>query len=112
MKRPPSSGEAPNGPQGVVGGASGGNVQPLRRLDPVMQGAYQEALERLLEAMCLTASINDTAAAAYAVLFRTCEVTAPFGEHGEHTVKILRGLDRRLRAHLAGGSHKPDPDAA
>jgi hypothetical protein len=101
----------PNGPLGVAGGAHRANVTPLRLPGQAPPEAYPVALERLFEAMCLTSTINREAYAAFAVMFRTCAVSAPYGEQGAHVTKILQGLARRLEAHLATLPNQPPPAA-
>jgi hypothetical protein len=67
------------------------------------------ALERLLEAMCLTSTVNRTAAEAYKIMFRVAAVSAPFGLQGPGVEKIIATLAKRLDAHLATLPNAPPP---
>jgi hypothetical protein len=62
--------------------------------------------------MCLAATINRDAAAAFAIVFKTCAATASYGEHGPAVAKILSSLQKRLEAHLAGMPNHPGPSVA
>jgi hypothetical protein len=85
------------------------NVASLRLPGAPPPEAHAVALERLLEAMCLAATINREAAAAFAMVFKTCAVSAPYGAEGVAVAKILAQLAKRLETHLAG---HPPPSVA
>ena len=88
------------------------NVAHLRLPGVTPPEAHAVALERLLEAMCLAATINRDAAAAFAIVFKTVAATAPYGDHGPAVAKLLATLHRRLEAHLATVPNHPPPIVA
>ena len=115
--------DEPNGPEGIGGAAHTGphgvtsighrpptptNVQSLRLPGAVPQEAYEAALERLLEAMILSATISREAAAAFAMMFKVASVSAPYGSHGPAVAKMIASLTKRLEAHMATlPNHQP-----
>jgi hypothetical protein len=82
------------------------NVTPLRMPGQPPPEAHAVALERLLEAMCLSGTISRSAADAFLMALKVAAVAAPFGEHGPAVSKIIAGVTKRLEMHLAG-NHSP-----
>lgn len=118
--------DEPNGPEGVKGAHTGPhgvtsighrppgptNVQSLRLPGATPPEAYEAALERLLEAMMLSATISREAAGAFAMMFKVSGVSAPYGQHGAAAAKIINSMTKRLEAHLATLPNHQPPGAA
>lgn len=78
------------------------NVAPLRR--PPGQTppeAHAVAVERLMEAMIMSATISWAAADSFIMMLKVASVAAPYGEHGAAVARIIASLTKRLEAHLA-----------
>jgi hypothetical protein len=107
----------PNEPDHVPGGAltvatTDSVVRELRLPGRLPVEAHAVALERLMEAMVLTSTINRSAADAYMLMFKVALVAAPYGQHGPAVTRILAALAKRLETHLATLSNAPGPSVA
>lgn len=100
----------------VTGGAGEQTTRPatpLRMPGQPSKDAHALAMDRLVEAMCLAASINRVAADAYAMAFKVAIVSAPFGPEGVAVEKLVRAAAGRLERHLATlPNASPPPSAA
>jgi hypothetical protein len=112
MMDDPRSGDANENSRPIPHLAPPTNVASLRLPGIPPPEAHAVALERLLEAMCLAATINRDASAAFAIVFKTVAATAPYGEHGPAVAKILANLHKRLESHLATVPNHPPPSVA
>ena len=87
------------------------NVTSLRMPGQVPPEAQALALERLVSAMTMVATINRTAVPAYRVAFQTAMAAAHYGDQGMLVEKILANLLKQLDASIAGLPNQPPPAA-
>ena len=88
------------------------NVARLRLPGQTPPEAHEAALERLMEAMLLSATISREAASAFAMMFKVAGVSAPYGAHGPAVAKIINNLVKRFETHLATLPNHQPPSVA